>query len=197
MPRTPEENERIRKVTKEKIHSAAMELFIQQGYHATSINDVAKQANISKGLLYHYYRGKEDLLATMIEIRIGELVEVMKQAVALKTPAEQLRRIVEGAIDTVQKQPDVHRFYLHLQTQPEADQELRKYSRMLVEESSRQFEVQCRIFEQLGVKEPRKRSLYFSSTLQGIMLMICTYPQQFPIEEVKKQMIQEFCTPDT
>ncbi|SFJ17977.1 hypothetical protein SAMN05421852_105141 [Thermoflavimicrobium dichotomicum] len=86
------------------------------------------------------------------------------------------------------------RFYLHLQTQPEAEQVLKKYSKLLNEESARQFELQCEMFEKLGVKEPRKRSLYFSSVhvLQGGMLMISAYPQQFPIEEVKEQIIHEF-----
>jgi AcrR family transcriptional regulator len=74
MPRTQKENERIRQMTKEKIHIVAMELFIKQGYHATSINDVAKHAGISKGLLYNYYKGKEELLASMVDARIGELV---------------------------------------------------------------------------------------------------------------------------
>ncbi|WP_223254924.1 TetR/AcrR family transcriptional regulator [Bacillus atrophaeus] len=193
MPRSQKENERIRQLAKENIRSAAMRLFIKQGYHATSISDVAKEAGISKGLLYNYYKGKEELLATMAEARIGELIEVMEGATAFETPSEQLRFIIEGAIDNVYQKPELFRFYLHLQTQPEADQELIKYSNMLIEESARQFELQCEMFEKLGVKEPRKRSLYFSSTLQGIMLMISTYPQQFPIEEVKTQMIREFC----
>lgn len=75
MPRTPEEYERIRQLAKENIRMAAMELFISKGYHATSVSDVAKKAGISKGLLYNYYKGKEDLLAQMVETRIGELVE--------------------------------------------------------------------------------------------------------------------------
>ncbi|TCS93218.1 TetR/AcrR family transcriptional regulator [Hazenella coriacea] len=194
MPRTPEESERIRQITKEKIYLAALELFIQQGYHATSISEVSKQANISKGLIYHYFKGKEDLLATIIETRIREITDVMEQALAKETPTEQIRSIVEGAMDHVWKKPEAHQFFLHMQTQPKSDQVLTKYSQMLIEEAARQFELQCKIFEKLGVKEPVKRSLYFSSSLQGIMLMISTYPQQFPIEEIKKQMIQEFCT---
>jgi hypothetical protein len=74
-------------------------------------------------------------------------------------------------IDNVYQKPEVFRFYLHLQTQPEADLELIKYSRILIEESARQFELQCKMFEKLGVEEPRKRSLYFASTLQGILLI--------------------------
>lgn len=197
MPRTPEENERIRQLAKENIRTTAMELFMKQGYHATSISDVAKQAGISKGLLYNYFKGKEELLATMVEARIEELIEVMETANAIETPVEQLRHIVKGAIDNVYHKPEVFRFYLHLQTQPEADQELIKYSKLLIEENARQFELQCEIFEKMEVKEPRKRSLYFSSSLQGIMLMISTYPQQFPIEEIKKQILIEFCNSST
>ena len=193
MPRTPEENERIRQATKEKIRAAAMELFMKQGYYATSISDIAKHASISKGLLYNYYKGKEELLSEMVEDRIGEVVEVMAEAVSLETPSEQLKYIVNGAIDNIHKNPEVHRFYLHLQTQPEADVELIKYSRLIIEENARQFELQCKIFERMGEREPRKRSLYFSSVLQGIMLMISTYPQKFPIEELKEQIIREFC----
>ncbi|MED3759594.1 MULTISPECIES: TetR/AcrR family transcriptional regulator [Peribacillus] len=193
MPRTSEENDRIRQASKEKIRAAAMELFIKQGYYATSISDIAKQAGISKGLLYNYYKGKEELLSEMVEDRIKEVAEVMEEAFTLNTPREQLEHIINGAIDNIHQKPEVHRFYLHLQTQPESDEELIKYSHLIIEENARQFEFQCKIFESMGETEPRKRSLYFSSVLQGIMLMISTYQQGFPIEEIKNQIISEFC----
>ncbi|MCP1096123.1 TetR/AcrR family transcriptional regulator [Bacillaceae bacterium OS4b] len=193
MPRTPEENDRIRQASKEKIRAAAMDLFIKQGYYATSISDIAKQAGISKGLLYNYYKGKEELLSEMVEARINEVMEVMEEAFTLNTPREQLEHIINGAIENIHQNPEVHRFYLHLQTQPESDEELIKYSHLILEENARQFEFQCKIFESMGETEPRKRSLYFSSVLQGIMLMISTYQQGFPIEEIKNQIISEFC----
>lgn len=170
-----------------------MELFIKQGYYATSISDIAKQAGISKGLLYNYYKGKEELLSEMVEARIKEVVEVMEEAFTLNTPREQLEHIINGAIDNIHQKPEVHRFYLHLQTQPESDEDLIKYSHLIIEENARQFEFQCKIFESMGETDPRKRSLYFSSVLQGIMLMISTYQQGFPIEEMKNQIIREFC----
>ncbi len=193
MPRTPEENERIRQLSIDKIRIAAMQLFINRGYYATSINDIAKQADISKGLLYNYYSGKEELLSEMVDERINEVVEVMEGAKSIDTPSKQLEHIINGAIDNIQQNPEVHRFYLHLQTQPAADEELIKYSRLLIEENARLYELQCEIFERQGVDNPRQRSLYFSSVLQGIMYMISTYPQKFPIEELKKQIMNEFC----
>ncbi|MCK6257392.1 TetR/AcrR family transcriptional regulator [Fictibacillus sp. KIGAM418] len=194
MPRTPEENERIRQLSKQKIRAAAMELFTKKGYYATTINEVVKQAGISKGLLYNYYKGKEELLSEMVEHRINEVIEVMEGAAALETPSEQLKHIIEGAIDNIHENPEVHRFYLHLQTQPEADEELIKYSKLLIKENARMFEFQCEMFERMGVREPRNRSLYFSTVLQGIMFMISTYPHKLPVEELKKQIIHEFCS---
>jgi hypothetical protein len=129
----------------------------------------------------------------MVEARIKEVVEVMEEAFTLNTPREQLEHIINGAIDNIHQKPEVHRFYLHLQTQPESDEELIKYSHLIIEENARQFEFQCKIFESMGETEPRKRSLYFSSVLQGIMLMISTYQQGFPIKEIKNQILREFC----
>lgn len=194
MPRTREENERIRQATKENIRTAAMEIFIERGYHDASIDDVAQKAGISKGLMYNYYKGKEALLAEMVESRIDEINAVMQAAAALSSPSEQLKHIVEGALDNVKQRPKVYRFYLHLQTQPEEDKIVSKYSQMLNEAMAKLFELQCGMFASLGAADTRLRSLYFSSTLHGAMLMISTYPDHYPVEEMKKQIIEQFCT---
>ena len=110
MPRTPAENERIRQATREQILKAAMDLFFTKGYHATSIEDIAKQAQISKGLLYHYFKGKEDVLAALVDVRLNDLLVVMNAAAAKPTPVEQIRHIAEGALDDVRRQPEVFRF---------------------------------------------------------------------------------------
>ncbi len=193
MPRTPEENERIRRATIEHILETALILFCSKGYYSTSIEDVAKQAQISKGLLYHYFKGKEEVLAALVDIRINDVLVVMNAAKTKPTPAEQIRHIAEGALDDVRQKPEIFRFYLNLFTQPKLDPVVAKYSQKLMDEQARQFELQTEMFCKLGVANPRQRSLYFSSTLQGIMLMFSTYPQSFPLDAVKAQVIAEFC----
>ena len=193
MPRTPAENERIRRASREQILKATRELFFTKGYHATSIDDVAKAAQISKGLLYHYFKGKEELLAALVDTRIEDLLFVMNAASAKTTPLEQIRHIIEGALEDVRRQPEAFRFELNMLTQPELDPVVAKYSQKLIDERAKQFQVQTQMFQNLGVANPQLRSLYFSSTLQGIALMFSTYPASFPLDEVKDQMIEEFC----
>lgn len=48
------------------IEDAAKELFIKQGFHATSMRDIAKRANSSLGNLYNYYQTKEAILKSII-----------------------------------------------------------------------------------------------------------------------------------
>jgi AcrR family transcriptional regulator len=193
MPRTPAENDRIRHTTTEKLLKTALSLFCDKGYHSTSIEDIARQAEISKGLLYHYFKSKEEVLAALVEIRINDVLVVMNAAKAKSTPAKQIRHIAEGALEDVRQKPEVFRFYLNLFTQPKLDPVVAKYSQKLMDEQARQFEVQTEMFEELGIKNPRQRSLYFSSTLQGIMLMYSTYPKTFPLNQIKAQVIAEFC----
>jgi AcrR family transcriptional regulator len=193
MPRTSAENDRIREATSEHILKTALSLFCDKGYYATSIEAIAKQAQVSKGLLYHYFKSKTEVLSALVDLRIDEVLLVMNAAKAKPIPADGIRHIVEGALADVQRQPDVFRFYLNLFSQPNLDPIAAQSSQKLKDEQARQFEVQTQMFERLGVENPRMRSFYFSSTLQGIMLMHSTYPKTFPLNTVKAQVLAEFC----
>lgn len=193
MPRTRENNQRIRQAAREKIQAAAMEVFVQKGYHHATMEDIARQAGVSKGLPYNYYKGKEEVLAEMVEGRIAEIRQVMEAAAAWIEPREQLAGIVAGALENVRQRPRAYRFFLNLQTQPEEDRVLARYSLMLNEEVAGQFERQCDIFARMQAPEPRLQSLYFSSCLQGVMLMMSTYPGQIPVEKMQQQLLNDFC----
>ena len=51
---------------KSRIEEAAKKLFIKQGFHATSMRNIAARAGTSLGNVYNYYRTKEDILSSII-----------------------------------------------------------------------------------------------------------------------------------
>ena len=53
--------------TKERIMEAALELFAQNGYLGTSMNDIAKQLGITKGALYKHYSSKQEILDSITQ----------------------------------------------------------------------------------------------------------------------------------
>jgi len=65
-PKTKNQFEQIRKESKAKILDAALKLFGTQGYQNTSISEIMKLAGVSKGLMYHYFSNKEELIKQLL-----------------------------------------------------------------------------------------------------------------------------------
>mgnify|MGYP001205147947 FL=1 len=74
-PRSPEQYEEIRGEKKSLIMQVALEEFAEKGFHATTINSISKRAGISKGLLYNYFKGKDDLLSEIVLKYIYEIYD--------------------------------------------------------------------------------------------------------------------------
>ena len=66
-PRSAKQFDDIRKQKSKLIMETALELFAENGFHATSISQIAKKAGISKGLIYNYFESKNDILEEIIE----------------------------------------------------------------------------------------------------------------------------------
>lgn len=72
-PRTPRQYEEIREEKKALIMDTALLFFANEGYHSTTISQIAGSAGISKGLMYNYFKSKEDLLKAIISKSIAEV----------------------------------------------------------------------------------------------------------------------------
>lgn len=103
-------------VDKERIIEAAVKLFGEQGYAATSIRDIAGLLDISIATLYYYYTNKEEMLYTIIE-EIGEdLRGVVTQArEEAADPLEGLRRMLSAHIHLTEKKGGRVKIYVEEQ----------------------------------------------------------------------------------
>lgn len=54
--------------TKKRILDAAVELFSKKGYDATRVNEIAETANVTKGLIYYYFKSKEEILDCLLRL---------------------------------------------------------------------------------------------------------------------------------
>ena len=57
-----ESRRRARDEKRDAVLRTAVHLFLEQGYHRATLNEVAERLNITKPALYNYFRGKEDIL---------------------------------------------------------------------------------------------------------------------------------------
>ena len=58
-------SKKTQNITKSKIVSAAWKLFYEQGYDATTVDDIILESGTSKGSFYHYFEGKDALLGSL------------------------------------------------------------------------------------------------------------------------------------
>jgi len=59
--------------TKNRILRTAFQLFHEQGFHATGIATIVREANVNPGSLYHFFKSKDQLLLSVLEFAIGYL----------------------------------------------------------------------------------------------------------------------------
>ena len=85
----------------EKILRAALQLFAQEGFHATSTSKVAKKAGVSEGLIFRHFGNKEGLLYAILEEGENRLKALFVDIVMEPEPKEVIRKTIEltGKID--------------------------------------------------------------------------------------------------
>ena len=99
----------------EQLYTAALTLFREKGYHATSMQDIAEVVGVYKGSLYHYISGKEDLLLLVFERAMADLLLEMEAiATDAAVPATtRLRRAIHAHVRAVASNQDGLIVYLH------------------------------------------------------------------------------------
>jgi TetR/AcrR family transcriptional regulator, fatty acid metabolism regulator protein len=89
---------------------AAVKVFARKGYHAARVGDIAEEAGVAYGLLYHYFDSKEDVLRSVFRETWRALIETIKSVEEVEDePREQLRKVAEILLRSWHRDPDLVR----------------------------------------------------------------------------------------
>lgn len=84
-----------------RILSAAVDLFADHGYDATSVSQVITRAGVAKGGFYHHFASKDELLYAVYGELINRQLEGLERILALRRPpAETLRLLIMDLVET-------------------------------------------------------------------------------------------------
>lgn len=86
--------ERKRAETHARIQTTALMLFAEGGFEATTLDDIATAADVSRRTLFHYFGSKEDIVLSAK----AEVITAIEAAVARRSPDEPLLDMAEGAL---------------------------------------------------------------------------------------------------
>jgi AcrR family transcriptional regulator len=90
------------------ILDAAIHVFARQGFHACRVSDVADEAGVAYGLVYHYFKSKEEILDTLFterwQLMLDAIEEIDSQDLAAR---DKLHGVASFIIDSYRHEPDL------------------------------------------------------------------------------------------
>ena len=99
---------------KERVMTAAWEIFARYGYQKASIQDISERAEVSKSVVFKYYQSKENLYRSAFRIAADEITAADAEAAHMKTEREDvfstLRRTVDARMRLFARAPYVYSF---------------------------------------------------------------------------------------
>jgi TetR/AcrR family fatty acid metabolism transcriptional regulator len=89
---------------------AAVKVFAKKGFHAARVGDIAEEAGVAYGLVYHYFDSKEELLETIFRTTWTEMLARVREVESAGVPAsEAVRQVTALLLRTWRRDPDLVR----------------------------------------------------------------------------------------
>lgn len=187
-PRNSAQNEAQRAQTRQQILLAGLKAFAEKGYAAASMSYIAKEAGISKGLSYHYFTNKEDLLHGIFEmlLEMGKGMESMFKDLPAK---EKLKTTVDLSFRFVKEQSDTMRFMTSLAIQPDVTQKLKED---IARHKQTSIQVYIDIFSELQYPNPKAEAYAFGALIDGAGLGYLALSEDYPLEEMHQKILNKY-----
>ena len=201
-PRTATQYEAIRKEKQELLKSTALKLFSGNGYQATSISAIAKEAGLSKGLMYNYFESKEELLISLFEDYFTLLGTLLNPNQDNEISNEEMASFFESLTRSLKDNQEYWVLFFQLSMQPDVLQlilsKLNNTATML-ENRNLLYTYFAERFE-----NPEEEFLLFNSLIKGFSLIYVLSPENVTersisalLKRVKQMFIREKLQPNT
>ena len=148
---------------KEKILTAALELFAQDGYNATSTSKIAKEAGVSEGLIFRHFQNKKGLLDALVADAERKLGELLSTIIFEPSPQQVIRKSIEMPFLVPEEEQD----FWKLQFKIKWEQEYNNPDKLkpLIDKLSWAF-------SQLGYEKPEQEAILLNQILDAMSISV-------------------------
>ncbi len=185
-PRTQEQFKEIRDSRRKQIMDSALQLFAREGYEHCTISLLAKNTGISKGLMYNYFSSKQELLATIIEEGLNEIISLFDPDHDGVLQSEELVEFIKKVFAAMRDHQEFWTLFITLILQPGVREHLKDkpiigymdyFSSLLIE-----------YFRKKGFEDPYLEMLTLSALIEGfgVLLIYANQAIQVPDEMMIK-----------
>jgi len=175
MPRTEETNQRIREEQRRKILRAATKVFAHKGLAATKMADIAAEAEISYGLLYHYFTNKEVIFKAAIQRTTNSGFRVLIERIQhlSLSPWERIYQLTTIILDGILREPEGYLLSQQAITSEAVPQEVRELAIRSSHQGIEEFQkliIEGQAAGQVVEGDPAELSALYFSCIGGIAM---------------------------
>jgi AcrR family transcriptional regulator len=185
-PRSAKQIDDIRKQKKELILESALELFAENGFHATSMSQIAKKAGISKGLAYNYFKSKQEILNDIIREGFDTIYSNLDLNRDNTLTEEEFIYFIRQSFRIMRDKMEFWKLYMSLMLQP-------KVAESFKHDYSNEAQSVFKLFHQFiisrGSKDTESDMLAITALLKGAFITVIAAPEFFPPEKMDDKII--------
>jgi AcrR family transcriptional regulator len=182
----------MRERSRERILTAALEVFAAKGYETASISEITARAGVSRGLVSYYFATKEQLAAELLDRWLDGIAGILT---IQGTPDERLAGIIDGALMAAAMTLPIQRLAISLMMQP-ATHDI--FARVESSKSARVSDVEDAIrsvFVARGALDPALEEMLLRATLEGVTVKLAIYQETFPLEAIRRRIYTSYNLP--
>jgi AcrR family transcriptional regulator len=177
-PRKPEDNQEILDQRRTEILEAALKVFAHRGLAGTKVGDIAATAGLSHGLLYHYFRSKEEIFTELVRIAYQVSLGTITAAAELPGTAwEKIKAMTEMIFSGAYRGDGPYYFLITLQAFTSEAVVPEEVKKMTAENSNRYMEILVPLLEKamkagdIAPGDPVQLAATYFSLIQGLAIM--------------------------
>ena len=178
------------KTTNQKDHivQTALQLFATHGYASTPISLIARKAKVSQGLMYNFFKSKEELLRTIMEMGAADIAQSMVAYQSIKDPKEAIRTHILKTVEIIRQRKSFWRLLHSIRLQGLVQKTLEDQFQEITRNVTSIFQ---RVFSQLKFDNPKMEAILFLTQIDG-MVILYLQDETTPLKKLANQLIKRY-----
>ncbi len=192
MPRTPRQNQRLRAESQRRLLAAARTTFVRLGFDRATVRDIAREAGVAQGLLYNYFRNKDDLLRAVFLEGTRDVAEAFAAEGTDGTPQERLERMIRRSFEIVRERRDFWQLSYMLRHQPRTAEVLGEELPTWTAGVRAHLE---RLLAEIGHRDAPALARVLFGAIDGVAQHYVMDPDGYPLEATAECLVRHFGRP--
>lgn len=168
---------------KESILESALVLFSKKGFDAVSTSQIAREANVSEGLIFRHFQNKQGLLDAIMELGLERIEPLMEEVASIDSPKQRIQTIMELPFTIDEEHYPLWRLIYALKWQREYyDEEMSKPMKELLTAS----------FDELGYERSALQADLVMAYMDGFATTILLKRDKINKEELLKTLRKNY-----